>query len=95
MFNFNVLSNFSPEEILIYLRKSRADDPLLSTEEVLSKHEASLDEWAEKNLSAPIPEENRYREIVSGGDSISERPEFQKLLKRIESPSIKAASEVK
>ena len=90
MFNFNVLSNFSPEEILIYLRKSRADDPLLSTEEVLSKHEASLDEWAEKNLSAPIPEENRYREIVSGGDSISERPEFQKLLKRIESPSIKA-----
>ena len=29
----------------IYLRKSRADDPLLSVEEVLSKHETILDEW--------------------------------------------------
>ena len=78
-----------PEEILIYLRKSRADDPLLSTEEVLSNHESILDEWAERNLPYPIPQENRFKEVVSG-ESISDRLEFQRVLKMIESDSIKA-----
>lgn len=86
---YNPIENLKPEEILNYLRKSRADDPLLSVEEVLSKHESILDEWAERNLSAPIPPENRYKEVVSG-ESLADRTEFQKLLKRIESPSIKA-----
>lgn len=90
MFNhYNIKENLKPEEILIYLRKSRADDPLLSVEEVLSKHETLLDEWVEKNLSAPIPVENRFKEVVSG-ESIADRPEFQKVLKLVESPSIKA-----
>ena len=89
MFNFNVLATLLPEEILVYLRKSRADDPSLSTDEVLEKHERLLDEWMEKNLSAPIPEENRFREVVSG-ESISERTEFQKVLKLIESNKYKA-----
>ena len=90
MFNYsNAIGELKPEEILVYLRKSRADDPLLSVEEVLSKHEAMLDEWAEKNLSAPIPLENRFKEVVSG-ESIADRPEFQKVLKAIESPQIKA-----
>ena len=89
MFNFNVLSTLLPEEILVYLRKSRADDPSLSTDEVLEKHERLLNEWMEKNLPAPIPEENRFREIVSG-ESISERTEFQKVLKLIESNKYKA-----
>ena len=80
----------NPQEVLMYLRKSRTDDPSMTVEEVLSKHEGELDEWVEKNLSAPIPEENRYKEIVSGGDSIEDRIEFQKLLKAIESPDIKA-----
>ena len=80
---------FKPEEILIYLRKSRADDPLLSTEEVLSNHESILDEWAERNLPYPIPQENRFKEVVSG-ESISDRLEFQKVLKMVESDSIKA-----
>lgn len=86
---FNVLRQLSPEEILLYLRKSRADDPLLSVEEVLSKHEARLDEWVEKNLSGPIPPENRFKEVVSG-ESIADRPEFQKVLKLMESPNVKA-----
>ena len=90
MYDYNYRDQLKPEEVLIYLRKSRADDPTLSVEEVLSKHEATLDEWAEKNLSAPIPIENRFKEIVSGGDSIADRPEFQKVLKLIESPNIKA-----
>lgn len=89
MYNYNIKDNIKPEEILMYLRKSRADDPMLSTEEVLSKHETLLDEWAEKNLSAPIPKDNRFYEIVSG-ESISERSEFQKVLKLIESPNIRA-----
>lgn len=80
---------FSPNEILIYLRKSRSDDPTLSVEDVLQKHETILNEWAEKNLGAIIPEENKYREVVSG-ETIDDRPEVQKLLKRVESPKIKA-----
>ena len=42
--------HLQPDEFIAYLRKSRADDPLLTVEEVLSRHEAILDEWAEKNL---------------------------------------------
>ena len=89
MYNYNFRDQLKPEEVLMYLRKSRADDPMLSVEEVLSKHEAVLDEWVEKNLTAPIPIENRYKEVVSG-ESIVDRPEFQKVLKQIESPKIKA-----
>jgi DNA invertase Pin-like site-specific DNA recombinase len=80
---------FLPEEILDYLRKSRYDDPSLTVEEVLKKHESILNEWQERNLDSPIPEENIYREVVSG-ETINSRPEFKKLLKRIESPEIKA-----
>lgn len=79
------------DQILIYLRKSRTDDPLLSVEEVLSKHEQMLNEWVERNLKdiGPIPEENRFREIVSG-ETIESRPEVQKVLRGMESPYIKA-----
>ena len=80
---------FKPDEILLYLRKSRSDDPQFSIEEVLQKHETILNEWIAKNLDGMIPEENRYREVVSG-ESIEDRIEFQKLLKRAESPKIKA-----
>ena len=80
---------YEPEQILIYLRKSRSDDPLLSLEEVLQKHEAILMDWASRNLDSPIPEANIYREVVSG-ETIDGRPEVQKLLQRIENPRIKA-----
>lgn len=86
---YNIKDNIKPEEILVYLRKSRADDPLLTTEEVLSKHESLLNEWVEKNLDSPICAENWFKEVVSG-ESISERIEFQKILKLIESPRYKA-----
>ena len=80
---------FTPEEILGYLRKSQSDDPLLTVEEVLQKHETILDEWAEKHLGCKVPEENKYREVVSG-ETIKDRPEINLLLRRIESPKIKA-----
>ena len=89
MYNNNIKETLKPEEILIYLRKSRADDPLLSVDEVLAKHETMLDEWAERNLDALVPEINKFREVVSG-ETIADRPEVQKVLKLIESPKIKA-----
>lgn len=88
MYN-NLIEKIRPDEVLAYFRKSRTDDPSLSVEEVLSKHETILDEWAERNLGAIVPEENKYREVVSG-ETIADRPEFQKLLKLIEAPKIKA-----
>ena len=79
---------FCPDEIIVYLRKSRSDDPLLSIEEVLSKHEEILDEWSVKNLGATVPEKNKYREVVSG-ETLKDRPEIQTVLHEIESPKIK------
>lgn len=76
------------DEIIEYLRKSRSDDALLTVEEVLQKHEAILDEWAEKNLDGKIPEENKFREVVSG-ETIEDRPEMKKILQLIENPRIK------
>ena len=88
MYNYIDFSQFSLDEFLVYLRKSRSDDPLLSVEEVLARHEAILDEWCEKNLGGKIPEENKYREVVSG-ETIADRPKIQEILKRMESPKIK------
>lgn len=89
MININVLATLKPEDFIEYLRKSRADDVNLTTEEVLANHEAEIDEWIANNFDYPIPEENRYREVVSG-ESLAERTEFQKVLKLAESPSVKA-----
>ena len=86
---YTPLSGLSPEEILEYLRKSRTDDPLLDVAEVLERHETILDEWAEKNLGGKVPEENKFREVVSG-ETIDSRPKLLDLLKKIESPKIKA-----
>lgn len=94
MFNvINYAELFKAEEILDYLRKSQSDDPLLSVEEVLQKHEAILDEWDMRHLGALVPEVNRFREVVSG-ETIKERPEINKVLRLIESPKIKAVKVV-
>ena len=84
---------FSPEETLVYLRKSRSDDPLMTVEEVLSKHEKMLDDWAETHLGSVVPEENKLREVVSG-ETLKDRPEILRLLHKIESPKIKAVAVV-
>lgn len=85
--------SFTPEEIIGYLRKSQSDDPLMTVEEVLAKHEAMLDEWSEKHLGGKVPEANKYREVVSG-ETLKDRPEIQTVLQRIESPKIKAVQVV-
>lgn len=85
--------DFTPEEILDYLRKSQSDDPLLTIEEVLAKHETILDRWDERHLGEKVPKSNRFYEIVSG-ESLSERTEFQKILRMIESPKYRAVKVV-
>ena len=85
------LPPLTPEEILLYLRKSQSDDPLLTVEETLARHEQRLDEWVERNLPGMgrVPEANRIREVVSG-ETIDGRPGMLDLLRRIESPRVKA-----
>ena len=45
MYNNYNLEHLTPDEVLAYFRKSRTDDPTLSVEDVLAKHETILDEW--------------------------------------------------
>lgn len=68
---------------LMYLRKSRQDNPDESVEEVLAKHETILQEWARRELGREIPEDCIYREVVSG-ESLNDRIEIKKVLSRIE-----------
>ena len=75
------------EQYLIYLRKSRQDDPNESVEQVLAKHEIQLQEFAVREFGHKIPEQNIYREVISG-ESIDSREEMKKLLARIEDPNI-------
>lgn len=86
---YNPIVDLSADEVLVYLRKSRTDDPSLDVAEVLARHETILDEWAENNLGGKVPEINKYREVVSG-ETIDSRPELLAILQKIESPRIKA-----
>ena len=83
----------TPENILDYLRKSQSDDPLLTVEEVLAKHEEILDNWTVKMFGRKSPEENKFREVVSG-ETLKERPEINRLLRMVESPKYKAVKVV-
>ena len=56
MFN---LPDLKPEEVIIYLRKSRTDDPSLSVADVLSKHEQMLDDFSRRTWDALVPEQNQ------------------------------------
>ncbi len=75
------------DEYIMYLRKSRADNPHESVEEVLEKHETLLQELAVRDLGGRIPEHCIFREVVSG-ETIAERPEFGKVLAMIENPKL-------
>ena len=86
---YNVLSLEIKNQIwLMYLRKSRQDDPNESVEMVLAKHERILQDLARRELGREIPEDCIYREIISGGESIDEREEMRKVLARIEDPRV-------
>ena len=72
---------------IMYLRKSRQDDPNETVEGVLAKHETLLQEYAMRELGYKIQEGNIYREIVSG-ESIADRVEIKKVISRLESPEV-------
>lgn len=76
-----------PHNYIMYLRKSRADNPDETVEEVLSKHETMLQEYMKREFGFTVLEENIYREVCSG-ESIDSRTEIQKVLARIEYPEI-------
>ena len=85
---YNVLTPEYKSKIwIMYLRKSRQDDPNETVEEVLAKHETMLQDWALRELGRTIPEEYIFREIVSG-ERISDRREMQKVLRAIESSDV-------
>ena len=74
-------------EYIMYLRKSRADNPNETVEEVLSKHYNILQDFCERELGYRIPEECIYREIVSG-ESIDDRIEIKKVLSKVETRTV-------
>lgn len=74
---------------LMLLRKSRSDNAKESLEETLSRHESQLQELALKQTGELIKEENIYREVISGGENIKDRPVFMSLLRRLENKDIK------
>lgn len=86
-YNYNIDVN----EILIYLRKSRKDYEFINEdiEKTLERHEKMLQDYALKTFKEKIPEDNIFREVVSG-DSIDDRPEMQKVLSLIEDNKYKA-----
>lgn len=88
-YGINALNTLSIDEILIYLRKSRQDDPNETVEEVLARHELILQSYSMRVWGAKIPEENIYREVVSG-ETIEDRPEIKKVIERVQDKKIKA-----
>lgn len=82
------MSEYLANELILYLRKSRSDNPLESVEEVLKKHETIIQEFCQREFGFTIPEDNIYREVVSG-ESIQDRVEIKKVLSRIEDSKIK------
>lgn len=67
--------------VAIYIRKSR-EDREETKESTLERHERILKEYCNK-YNLKYTESSIYREVVSG-DSISNRPQMQKLLKDVE-----------
>ena len=81
-------TNISINEIIMYLRKSRSDDPYMTVEEVLARHERQLQDYALSSFGSTIPEERIFREVVSG-ETIADRPVMQSVMKYLESGQIK------
>lgn len=80
------LGKLSVHKIILYLRKSRAEGKE-SVEEVLARHEKILQDYAIQTFGEKIPEENIYREVVSG-ETIDERIEIKKIFHRLEKEDI-------
>lgn len=73
------MEEYSVNEIIMYLRKSRADSENETVEEVLARHETILQEYALKTFGHIIPAANICKEVASG-ETIESRPEIKKVL---------------
>lgn len=82
------LAQICVDQIIIYLRKSRAERNE-TVEEVLARHEQILQDFAIQTWGKKIPEANIYREVVSG-ETLDERIEIKKIFNRLENEPIKA-----
>lgn len=73
-------------EKIMYLRKSQKDrvDPNETIEQTLERHEKQLQEYAYREFGHYIEEKYIFREVISGGEEITERAEFLKVLKLVE-----------
>lgn len=80
------LGKISVHKIIIYLRKSRAEGKE-TVEQVLARHEKILQDFAIETFGEKIPEENIYREVVSG-ETLDERIEIKKVFNRLEKEEI-------
>ena len=71
---------------IMYLRKSQKDNNVKdeTVEETLERHEHQLQEFALKEFGHYIEPEHIFREVISGGDDLSERSSFQEVLKLVE-----------
>lgn len=74
---------------LMYLRKSRADGEHETVEEVLHRHEQILQEYALKTYGHQIPEQDIFREVVSG-ETIQSRPQMCRVLELLQSRAVDA-----
>lgn len=81
------MSNLTLHNIIMYLRKSRSDDPSMTVEDVLSRHETQLQEYMRSNYGATLPESQIYREVVSG-ETIDDRPVMKDVLKLLETGEV-------
>lgn len=75
------------EDVIIYLRKSRSDDPSMTVEDVLAKHEEDLQEYCENEFGQRMPESQIFREVVSG-ETIDDRPVMTSIMKMLETGKI-------
>ena len=66
------------DKVAIYLRKSRDEDNE-AKEETLARHEKMLNDYCKRNKLNVVA---TYKEVVSG-ESISNRPEMQRLLEDV------------
>lgn len=71
---------------IMYLRKSQKDNATKdeTVEETLARHEHQLQEYAFKEFGHYIEPDCIFREVISGGEDVSERMEFLKVLKLVE-----------
>lgn len=71
---------------IMYLRKSQKDNTVKdeTVEETLERHEHQLQEFALKEYGHYIEPQYIFREVISGGEELTERTAFMEVLKLVE-----------